>query len=88
MTQDDVEAVKWYRKAADQGHASGQLGLGQMYYFGEGVAKDKVEAYKWFLLAGAQGHELAEKSIAATEKTLTPGQRTEAQKRAREFKKK
>ena len=30
----DAEAVKWFRKAAEQGDAWGQLGLGLMYHSG------------------------------------------------------
>ena len=31
VTQNKAEAVQWYRKAADQGHAKGQYNLGVMY---------------------------------------------------------
>ena len=48
VTKNDEEAVKWYRKAADQGFAAAQYNLGGMYYRGEGVAKDEVEAVKWY----------------------------------------
>ncbi|MDA9975969.1 hypothetical protein N9F34_03995 [Alphaproteobacteria bacterium] len=37
---DFAEAVKWYRKAADQGFALGQYALGVMYGNGEGVTQD------------------------------------------------
>ena len=92
VAKDEVEAVKWYRKAADQGHADAQFNLGLMYDDGTGVAKDEVEAYKWWLLAGAGGNkianEIAKRNIGLIEKRLTPAQRAEGQKRAREFKKK
>ena len=48
--------MKWYRKAAEQGDASGQLQLGRMYYHGEGVPEDKVEAVKLWRKAAEQGH--------------------------------
>ena len=38
--KDEVEAVKWFRKAADQNNASAQYGLGRAYALGEGVPKD------------------------------------------------
>ena len=44
VTQDDVEAVKWYRKAAEQGDAYAQHNLGLAYSYGSGVVKDYVEA--------------------------------------------
>jgi TPR repeat protein len=31
LAQDYAEALKWYRKAADQGNADAQYGLGGMY---------------------------------------------------------
>lgn len=42
--EEDVEAVDWYRKAAAQGNAAGEYGLGQMYLKGEGVKKDNEQA--------------------------------------------
>ena len=45
VSQDDVEAVKWYRNAAEQGDAGEQFYLGFMYAKGGGVPEDDVEAY-------------------------------------------
>ena len=39
VTQDYVEAVKWYQKAAEQGHAKAQYNLGLMYDKGQGVTQ-------------------------------------------------
>ena len=47
IARDYPEAVKWFRKAADQGSAVAQSFLGVMYGLGQGVPKDYVEAYKW-----------------------------------------
>ena len=88
VTKDEVEAVKWFRKAADQGNADGQSNLGLMYENGRGVAKDEVEAYKWWLLAGAQGNEFAKENIPLIERDLTAAQRAEGQRLAREWKSK
>ena len=49
-------AVKWYRKAAEQGYADAQYHLGEMYYYGFGVDKNDSTAVEWFLKAGEQGH--------------------------------
>src|ERR1039458_7231012 len=53
VPKDNAEAMKWYRKAADQfrkaadqGNADGQYHLGAMYYYGQGVPKDYAEAMK------------------------------------------
>jgi len=55
----DEEAVGYYRKAADQGNADGQFGLGSMYSTGEGVKKDLAAARHWISLAAEQGHKQA-----------------------------
>ena len=53
--EDDVEAVKWYRVAAQQGHPSAQYYLGVMHDKGHGVPEDATEAIKWYRLAAQQG---------------------------------
>ena len=56
VTKDYAEALKWFRKAAEQGHANGQNNLGFMYEMGYGVTKDYAEALKWFRKAAEQGY--------------------------------
>ena len=60
---DDVEAVKWYRKAADQGHVKAQSRLGSMYRNGEGVPKNATEAVKWYRRAAEQGYAAAQYNL-------------------------
>ena len=43
-----VAAVKWYRKAAEQGYARAQFSLGAMYANGRGVPRNDAAAEKWF----------------------------------------
>lgn len=50
---DDAEAAKWFRKAADKGHADAQHSLGWMYAQGKGVLKDDAEAVKWYQIGRA-----------------------------------
>ena len=50
-----AEAVKWFRKAAEQGNADAQYNLGACYYNGQGVTKDYTEAVKWIRKAAEQG---------------------------------
>lgn len=47
------KAMKRLRKAADEGDASAQYSLGDMYAVGRGSRVDYVQAYKWFSLAAA-----------------------------------
>ncbi len=49
--QGDAEAGRWWRKAAEQGDATAQLSLGLMYGMGQGVPQDYVQAHMWFNLA-------------------------------------
>jgi TPR repeat protein len=49
-----IEAINWFRKAADQGHALAQYSLGDMYRKGEGIPQDYKEALKWFHKAADQ----------------------------------
>ena len=53
---EDVEAAAWYQKAADQGNADGEYGLGQMYLKGEGVKKDAEKALLYFERAATRNH--------------------------------
>ena len=55
VAQDYAEAVKWYRKAAEQGDAGGASGLGVCYCTGHGAAQDHAEGFKWFRKAAEQG---------------------------------
>jgi TPR repeat protein len=51
----NMGAVKWFRKAADQGCADAQSYIGSFYSRGEGVEKDYAEAVKWYRKASESG---------------------------------
>jgi uncharacterized caspase-like protein len=63
VNQDYAEALKWYRKAADQGYADGQYALGFMYENGRGVTQDYAEALKWYRKAADQGNNDARLAV-------------------------
>ena len=48
VPQDYAEAVKWYRRAAEQGYAAAQYNLGAVYATARGVPQDYAEAVKWY----------------------------------------
>lgn len=52
----DTEALGLYRKAAEQGEAAGEFGLGRMYRDGSGVPRDPVLALEWFRKAEKKNH--------------------------------
>jgi uncharacterized protein len=53
--QDFRMAVRWYRRAADQGNSLAQRRLGLLYERGDGVTKDYVQTYMWYKLGTANG---------------------------------
>ena len=50
-----TEAARWFRLAAQKGHANAQFNLGQLYNLGQGLARDPAEAVSWFTKAAEQG---------------------------------
>ena len=82
VPENDYEAVKWIRRAAEQGLSWAQFRLGEMYRDGEGAPKDEVEAYAWFLLVKERVDEKANKDIETLEKRLTAEQRKAGRARA------
>ncbi|MBQ9904381.1 MAG: sel1 repeat family protein, partial [Synergistaceae bacterium] len=63
VREDKSEAVKWYRKAAEQGYVCAQYDLGNMYRYGWGVPKDKSEAVQWYRKAAEQGNYPAKDAL-------------------------
>ena len=63
ISVDYAEAVKWYRKAADQGLAKAQFNLGVMYDSGNGVPKDDAKAVEWYRKAADQGLAKAQSEL-------------------------
>tara|TARA_B100000405_G_scaffold123301_1_gene86284 strand:+ start:179 stop:865 length:687 start_codon:yes stop_codon:yes gene_type:complete len=57
------EAAKWFRIAADNGHAGAQYNLGIMAFLGQGMTKDYTKAAKWFRMAGEQNHAAAQYNL-------------------------
>ena len=57
VAPDFKEALKWYRRSADQDNAAAQLCLGDMYHTGQGVTRDEVRAYMWWDLAASTSIE-------------------------------
>ena len=53
VTKDSAEAVKWYRKSADQGNVEAQVRVGFL-------SKDSAEQVKWLRMAADQGDVLTQ----------------------------
>jgi hypothetical protein len=63
IAQDYGEAVKWYRRSAEQELPAGQFNLGAAYQNGFGVEKDYVEAARWYRLSAEHGFAVAENNL-------------------------
>jgi len=55
VPKDDVQAFKWYYKAAEQGHVVSQGMVGSSYMGGKGVEKNIKEGEKWVRKADEKG---------------------------------
>ena len=58
-----TEALKWYKKAADNGSSDAQSELGFMYMNGEGVPINKSEGAKWLIKASENGDIMAQRAL-------------------------
>ncbi|MBR2862578.1 MAG: sel1 repeat family protein [Bacteroidaceae bacterium] len=58
-----TEAIKWWRKAAEQGHAGSYFYMGICYYFGHGVEQSYAEAAKCWEKIAVQGYADAQYNI-------------------------
>jgi len=65
QAQQDEDAVKWFRKAADQGEAAGEYGLGLMYAKGEGIKQDYAKALEYVTRAAEKDYSDAVFALAA-----------------------
>ena len=55
LARDSRKAAEWYEKAAIQGHAKAQAGLGLAYVNGRGVTKNDILGVEWLQKASEQG---------------------------------
>src|SRR5262245_43190097 len=79
-------SLDWLRKAADQGDPTAQFNLGVMYSSGKGVPKDPVQAYMWADIAASRGDTNSAQLLATLQKTTSPDQIAEAERKKREWK--
>ena len=55
VLEDEAEAARWIRLAAERGYAAAQIDLAFRYASGRGVLKDDAESVRWFRRAAEQG---------------------------------
>ena len=67
VKQDYLEALRWFRKSAEQGLPDAQFCLGSMYFQGLGAKEDRAEALRWYHKSAEQGHAKANELLAILE---------------------
>jgi hypothetical protein len=60
VPQDDREAVRWYRMAAEGGYETAQAILGKCYATGTGVPQNYADAVRWSRKAAEHGEVAAQ----------------------------
>ena len=61
ISQNYIEAVEWYSKAANQGNIYAQYNLGTCYEYDHGVTtQDYEKAFEWYTKAAEQGNARAQ----------------------------
>lgn len=78
-------ALEWLDRAAVQGSGKAMLELGLLYRDGRGVPLDRVRSVMWLMLAGQQGSPTAGFVVAGVARRLSPEERQEALRMAREW---
>lgn len=64
VVQSDNEAVKWWLKAAEQGHPRSMNNIASMYYEGRGgLNEDRKLAYSWWIMSAEKGDNYAISNI-------------------------
>jgi TPR repeat protein len=63
VLNNQAEAARWFRRAAEQGHARAQCSLGYLHQTGRGLRQDLVQAVRWYRRAAKQGHSAAHASL-------------------------
>ncbi len=72
---DTPAALRWFRAAAEGGHASAQSMLGYFYASGKAVSPDPVRAYFWLSIAAKAGNAQAAENLNRLSATLNDEQK-------------
>ena len=52
-----VKVLRWWTRAAEQGHAEAQFMVGTFHQLGLGTPFNEPEALRWLKLAASRGHQ-------------------------------
>ena len=73
IPKDDAEAVRWWKKAAEQGNVEAEGNLGTAYGLGVGVPKDEAESVRWHTKAANNGNAASQLSLGLFYMSDFPG---------------
>jgi TPR repeat protein len=90
VLRDYKAAIKWYKKAANDGYTTAKFNLALLYVKGKGTPVDNVRGHMWFnivtaLLDKNAGGDIARGNLDQTEKFMTSSQVETALQLAREW---
>ena len=91
--QDPQKAMEWYKQAADYGDPEGAFFVARTYCEGKLAEVNSVQCYKWLIIAKDRVTEkekdsllpLIEQTIEIVEPQITPEEKEQALKEAKEF---
>ena len=90
ISHDYSPSIKWYTRAAEQGHAEAQYSLAAIHLAAllieqQGVPKDIVLVCMWYKIAAFNGHEVSAKLINKAKKKMNRDQIAEAERLTQEW---
>ena len=87
VMEDNSQALKWFRKAAERNHAQAQYNLAIMMASGLGTEANLVEAYAWLKISNSKGYAPAADVIKQMGAELSSNEKKQAEKKIAELKK-
>ncbi len=82
---DTTAVIEQWTAAAHAGDPRAMLALGRLYRIGLGTPRDPVQAFKWLTLAADRGESSAVTEIEVLSGIMTPKERAEGERLAREM---
>jgi TPR repeat protein len=85
VSQSYSEAVRWFSRAAYQGHVTSQTTLGAYYMVGRGVTVDLSKAYFWSYLASIGGDKESKLRVEKLSSKIPHSEMASLQEQARKW---
>lgn len=69
-----IESIKWYKRAASQGHSKAQFFLANKFCQGHGTPKNMLRCYVWLEMSRLKGFEGVDEIIKSVKQRMTKEQ--------------